>query len=409
MLAAEGTWLRTRDPVWRALARKWSTAFGILFAVGAVSGTVLSFQLGLLWPRFMGYAGGIIGLPFSLEGIAFFIEAIFLGLYLYGWERLEPRLHFLAGLPVAVSGTASAFFVLLANRWMNVPTGFRLEGGKAVDVDPLRAMFGPGWPETTSHMVLAAILVTTFGIAAVYALGMLRGRRDPYHRKALVLTLSVGALVAPVQVGVGDLLGAHVAEYQPAKLAAAEGVFRSEQGAGLNVVGLPVPGEDRTILNVKVPKLLSLLAYHDPHAKVRGLSTFPADERPNASRVRLSFLGMVAIGTALVALGLWVWLYRRVRGGLPEDRFTLLALVAAGPLAFLALELGWFVTEFGRQPWIVYHVIRTQDAVTTSPGLGAVFFGFLGLYAVLSAATVWLLRRIATGAPAELARESSDG
>jgi cytochrome d ubiquinol oxidase subunit I len=395
MLIAEGMHLRTGDPVWRALARRWSKVFGVLFAVGAVSGTIISFELGLLWPRFMAYAGGIIGLPFSLEGAAFFLEAIFVGLYLYGWDRVSPRVHWLFGIPIAVSAAASAFFVVTANAWMNVPRGFQLVHGRVTHVDPIAAMFNPAWATETSHMILGAYLATTFGVASVYAVGMIRGRRDAYHRKAIAVALSTAAILAPLQVGAGDLLGRTVAANQPAKLAAIEGVTHTEQHAGLNVGGIPLPGHPGGVLNIKVPHLLGLLAFDRPNAAVRGLDSFPkADRTPLAGPVRLAFIGMVGIGTGLVALTLIYWLRRRRAGPGPESRLTLLALVAAGPLAFLANELGWLVSEFGRQPWIVYGVFRTSNAVTTAPGLGATFSAFTLLYVALTALTIWAVRRL---------------
>ncbi len=403
MLVAEGMHLRTGDPVWRALARRWSKVFGVLFAVWAVSGTIISFELGLLWPRFMAYAGGIIGLPFSLEGAAFFIEAIFVGVYLYGWERLSPRVHWLSGIPIAISAAASAFFIVTANAWMNVPRGFQIVHGRVTHVDPLAAMFNPAWATETSHMVLGAYLATAFGVASVYAVGMLRGRRNAYHRKAIALGLSMAAILAPLQVGVGDLLGRTVASHQPATLAAIEGLDHTENGAGLNVGGFPLPGHHGDVLNVKVPHLLSLLAFDRPGAKVRGLDTFPkADRTPLAGPARLAFIGMVGIGTGLVALSLWYWLRRRRPGPGPEDRVTLIALAAAGPLAFLANELGWLVSEFGRQPWIVYGVFRTSSAITTAPGLGATFTAFTLVYVGLTALTLWTLRRLAARPPESL-------
>lgn len=396
MLAAEGMHLRTGDPVWRALARRWSKVFAVLFAVGAVSGTIISFELGLLWPRFMAYAGGIIGLPFSLEGAAFFVEAIFVGVYLYGWDRLAPRAHWLAGIPIALSAAASAFFIVTANAWMNVPRGFRIVHGRVTDVHPLAAMFNPAWATETSHMVLGAYLATAFGVAGVYAVGMLRGRRSAYHRKAIALAMTMAAILAPLQVGIGDLLGRTVAAHQPATLAAIEGVEHTERGAGLNVGGLPLPGHNGTVLNVKVPRLLSLLAFDQPNATVRGLDTFPkADRTPLAGPARLAFIGMVGIGTGLVVLGLWYWLRRRRGGPGPEDRVTLMSLAAAGPLAFLANELGWLVSEFGRQPWIVYGVFRTSSAITTAPGLGATFTAFTLVYVGLTILTALTMRRLA--------------
>src|SRR6201997_3625048 len=397
MLVAEGMHLRTGDPVWRGLARRWSKGFAILFTVGAASGTIISFELGLLWPRFMAFAGGIIGLPFSLEGAAFFIEAVFVGIYLYGWDRLPARLHWLSGFPIALAAAASAFFIVTANAWMNVPRGFQIVHGRVTHVNVLAAMFNPAWATETAHMIFGAYLATTFGVAAVYAVGMLRGGRDAYHRKAITLALSIAAIIAPVQMGVGDLLGRTVAQHQPATLAAIEGVAHTETGAGLNVGGVPLPGHATTVLNVKVPNLLSLLAYDKPNAPVRGLDTFPkADRTPLAGWTRLSFIGMVGIGTGLVVLSLWYWLRRRRNGPGPEDRITLIAVAGAGPLAFLANELGWLVSEFGRQPWVVYGVFRTSSAITTAPGLGATFTAFTLLYVGLTALTVWSVRRISS-------------
>jgi cytochrome d ubiquinol oxidase subunit I len=245
-------------------------------------------------------------------------------------------------------------------------------------------------------MVFGAYLATAFGIASVYAVGMLRGRRDSYHRKAIAVALSMAAILAPLQVAVGDLLGRTVANHQPATLAAIEGVNRTERGAGLNVGGFPLPGHNGDVLNVKVPHLLSLLAFDNPNAPVRGLNTFQkADRTPLAPYVRLAFIGMVGIGTGLVALSLWYWLRRRRGSNGPEDRITLIAVAAAGPAAFLANELGWLVSELGRQPWIVYGVFRTSSGITTSPGLGATFTAFTLLYFGLTALTVWTVRRIA--------------
>src|ERR1700728_1532162 len=405
MLIAEGMHLEPGAPTGGALARRYPGVFAILFAVGAASGTIISFELGLLWPRFMAFAGGIIGLPFSLEGAAFFLEAIFVGVYLYGWDRLSPRVHWLSGFPIAVASAASAFFIVTANAWMNVPRGFQIVHGRVTHVNVLAAMFNPAWATETTHMVLGAYLATTFGVAAVYAVGMLRGRRDSYHRKAITVSLSVAAIIAPLQLGVGDLLGRTVAQHQPATLAAIEGVTHTESGAGLNLGGIQLPGHATTVPNVKVPNLLSLLAYDRPNAPVRGLDTFPKDDRtPLAWAVRLAFIGMVGIGTGLVALSLWYWLRRRRGSPGPEDRYTLMALAAAGPLAFLANELGWLTSEFGRQPWVVYGVFRTANAITTAPGLGATFAGFTALYLGLSAVTLWGVRRVSTGSPEFVAR-----
>jgi cytochrome bd ubiquinol oxidase subunit I len=296
---------------------------------------------------------------------------------------------------------ASAFFIVTANAWMNVPRGFRIEHGHVTHVDPLAAMFNPAWATETSHMVLGAYLATAFGLASVYAIGMLRGRRDAYHRKAIALALSTAAILAPLQLAAGDLLGRTVVSHQPATLAAIEGVTRTERGAGLNLGGFPLPGHSGDVLNVKVPHLLSLLAFDDPKAPVRGLDTFPkADRTPLAPYVRLAFIGLVVIGTGLVVLSLRYWLRRRRDTAGPEGRLTLMSVAAAGPLAFVANELGWLVSEFGRQPWIVYGVFRTSSGITTTRGLGATFTAFTLLYVGLTGLTVWSVRRI-SAKPAE--------
>jgi cytochrome bd ubiquinol oxidase subunit I len=316
-------------------------------------------------------------------------------MYLYGWDRLPPRVHWLSGIPIAISAMTSAFFIVTANAWMNVPRGFQIVNGHVTHVDPLAAMFNPAWATETSHMVLGAYLATAFAIASVYAVGMLRGRRNAYHRKAITLGLSMAAILAPLQMAAGDLLGRTVAAHQPATLAAIEGLNHTEKGAGLNVGGFPLPGHNGDVLNVKVPHLLSVLAFDRPNATVRGLDTFATPDRtPLAGPVRLAFIGMVGIGTGLVALSLWYWLRRR-RGSIgPEDRVTLIAVATAGPAAFLANELGWLTTELGRQPWIVYGVFRTSMGITTSPGLGATFTAFTLVYVALTVLTIWSVRRL---------------
>jgi len=395
LLYAEGRANRTGDAVWMALARRWAKAFGILFAVGAVSGTVLSFALGLFWPGLIGRWGAVMGLPFALEGFAFFLEAIFLGIYLYGWDRLSPRAHWLAGWPIAVSGAASALFVVSANAWMQVPTGFRLSAtGRVVDVAPLSAMFNPAMPVMTTHMLLAAYMATGLAIAAVYAAGMLRGRRDAHHRRGLALGLAMGLVFAPVQVVVGDWAARLVADRQPVKLAAMEGQWETQRGAPLRIGGIPDPGAERTRFALQIPRGLSWLAYGNPDAVVKGLKAVPEADRPNTVLVHLSFQAMVAIGFGLLGLGIWTsWsLWRRRR--LPESRWFLRVAVLAGPAAFLAIEAGWIVTEVGRQPWIVQGFMRTADAVTTRPGIGWQLAATLAIYGLLSVACAWLLLRL---------------
>src|ERR687893_381873 len=274
-LVAEWLGIRTGDPAYRLLARRWAKAMGVLFAVGAVSGTILSFEMGLLWPGLMGTYGEVIGLPFSLEGIAFFIEAIFLGIYLYAWDRLPPRQHLLSGIPIVIAGVASAFFVVTANAWMQQPTGFDVENGRVVAVDPWAAMFNAATPPQTVHMILAAFMVAGFGMASVYAVAMLRGRRDRYHRLGFLVPFTFAAALTPVQLGVGDWAAHFVADNQPVKLAAMEGVFHTERGAPLHLGGIEIDGELRYA--VEIPYGLSLLAHWDPNAEIMGLNEVPPD------------------------------------------------------------------------------------------------------------------------------------
>ncbi len=390
---SEWRWLRTRDAAWLALAQQWAKGTAIFFAVGAVSGTVLSFELGLLWPGFMREAGAIIGMPFSLEGFAFFTEAIFLGIVLYGWNRVPPVVHMLASCAVAVSGAASGLFVLTANAWMNAPTGFRLVDGHPVSVDPIAAMFGPAWVHETLHMLLAAYLSTAVAVAAIHAFALLRAPESVLHRRAFAMALAVTAVCAPLQIAAGDLSARRIAVLQPAKLAAAEAHFHTQRDAPLVIGGIPDTTSLTTRGALRVPFALSLLAFHDPHAEVTGLDRIPRDEWPNVPLVHWSFDVMVACGTALLTLsGITAWLAWRARGAL-RARWFLRSVIACGPLGFIALEAGWMVTELGRQPWIIYGVMRTQDAVTPMPHLVVPFVAFSVLYLVLGVVVVRLLRR----------------
>jgi cytochrome d ubiquinol oxidase subunit I len=393
MVASEGMWLRTRDPVYRDLTRQWARGTAVLFAVGAVSGTVLSFELGLLWPRFMAYAGGIIGMPFSLEGFAFFTEAIFLGIHLYAWERVRPLVHWLAGVVVALSGLASAVFVVTANAWMNSPAGFRVVGGQVVDVDPIAAMLNPAASQQVVHMVLAAYVATGFGVAGIHAFFLLRNRASAFHRTAFAIALATGAIAIPLQVLSGDLIARMVAARQPEKFAAMEGLYRTQPRAPLTLGGIPDDATMEMRFAVQIPGGLSLLAHHDADAVVTGLEAFPRDEWPNVRAVHFGFQVMVAAGMALLAVAGWGgWLAVRHRR-LPDGRWFLRACVAATPLGFVAIEAGWIVTEMGRQPWIIYRVMRTADAVTPMPGLVVPFTVFTGVYVLLTVILVLLLRR----------------
>jgi cytochrome d ubiquinol oxidase subunit I len=396
LLVAEFRANRTGDVVWMALARRWARAFGILFAVGAVSGTVLSFALGLFWPGLMGRWGAVIGLPFALEAFAFFIEAIFLGIYLYGWDRLSPWRHWLCGWPVAISGAASAVFVVGANSWLQSPVGFELSaGGRVVDVQPIRAMLNPSMPVMATHMMLAAYMATGLGVASVYAVGMLKGRRDTYHRRGLATGLALGLTLAPVQVAVGDLAAKLVGQQQPVKLAAMEAQWETQPDAPLHIGGIPIPSREETVFAIEIPGGLSWLAYGHSDAVVTGLKVVPPADRPNVILVHLAFQLMVAIGFGLLGLGIWALAARLRRGRLPDGRWFLRAAVLAGPASFVAIETGWIVTEVGRQPWIVQGVMRTADAVTTRPGIGLQLAATVGVYVLLAFACAKLLLQLA--------------
>ncbi len=392
MLVAEGLWLRTRDQVWLTLARRWSKSFGILFAVGAVSGTTLSFELGLLWPRFMAFSGAIFGLPFSAEGFAFFLEAIFLGLYLYGWNRLTPLAHWLTSIPIAVSGALSSVFVVMANAWMNSPTGFRLgSDGRLLDVDPLAAALNPSTPTEDPHMLVSAYVVTGFLVAAVYAVGLLRRRDDVLHRRGLMLGMGMAA-VAIVLAGItGDNSARFIYQAQPAKFASMEGIYHTVRGAPVNLGGIPVDSEQRVVGSIEIPNLLSLLAAFDPNAEVRGLDTFPPNDRPNPVIVHLSFDAMVGLGMLIGLAAALFWLLCLFRRCIPMRRPLLWLIAVTGPASVVAMEAGWFVTEFGRQPWIVYGILRTSEAATTAPALGPTFLIFFAIYIGLAVTTARLL------------------
>lgn len=393
MVVAEGLYLCTQDPGYLNLAKRWAKGTAILFAVGAVSGTVLSFELGLLWPTFMAHAGSIIGMPFSLEGFAFFTEAIFLGIYLYGWTRIPPLTHWLAGVIVAISGAISGVFVVTVNAWMNAPTGFDYVDGQFTNIDPIAAMFNPATPHQVIHMTLAAYVATGFVVAAVHAYFLLKDRQNRFHRRALGIALTVAMVSIPLQILSGDHSAKAVADLQPIKFAAMEGHYHTEAGAPIVLGGLP-DDEAMTVRGaLKIPYGLSILAEMNPQATVAGLAEFPRDEWPNTAIVHLSFDLMVASGMAMLLLAAWAaWLWWR-RRTLPDHPWLLRGLVAAGPLGFIAIETGWIVTEVGRQPWVIYGLMCTADAVTPMPGLIVPLTTFTLLYIFLSVILVFLLRR----------------
>lgn len=411
VLFTEGLYLRTGNPVYKALAKRWSKVMLLLFAVGVVTGTILSFEFGLLWPNFTGTFGGVFGLGFTLEGISFFVEGIFIAIYVYGWDKLSPKRHFLAGIPVAVAGVTGSLMVIAVNAWMNDPRGFTLDAeGKVATANPWDALFGGGfvWHELV-HMYLAGYLVCGFIVAGVYAAGWIRGKRSEYQRAALIIPLTFATLVAPVQVLVGDWAARTVSKEQPVKLAAMEGLGRTTEGAPFHILGMYDEKTGEIEGGISIPKLLSLLAAHDPNATVPGLDSVPADERPGAVNiVRLSFQAMIAIGSALLLLTAWFVLAWWRKRALPKSPWFYRAVVVAGPAAVVALIAGWITTEVGRQPWIVYGYMRSTEAVTAADGLPLAYAILVVVYVCLGAAVFWLLRRLAKQPlPPEL--ERSDG
>jgi cytochrome d ubiquinol oxidase subunit I len=407
VLFAEWRGWRTGDPWYQLLARRWAKALGVLFAVGAVSGTVLSFEMGVLWAGLMDNYGAVIGLPFAIEGFAFFIEAIFLGIYLYGWDRLPPRAHLLSGIPIVIAGIASAFFVVTANAWMNSPQGFRVVHGRLVGVDPWAAMFNPATGPETTHMILAAFMVTGFLMASVYAVAMLRGRTDRYHRLGLLIPLTFGAAVTPVQIVAGDWAARFAAAGQPLKLAAMEGLYTSGRGVPESLGGYFAGNRLHGAL--RIPDGLSLLLHLSPNGYVVGLQSAPASDRPPlVTLVHLSFDTMVAIGFGLLALGGWLALAWWRRRSMPRSAWFLRATAVSGVAAVAAMEAGWIVTEVGRQPWIVYRVLRVAAAVNPAPGLAWGLVAVVAVYAVLTVVTVYVLRRLARSRPVPAAPQERD-
>ena len=398
VLFVEGLWLRTGNPVYKQLAKRWSKVMLILFAIGVVTGTILSFELGLLWPNFMERWGEVFGFAFALEGVAFFVEAIFIAVYVYGWDRLPERWHLASGIPIVIAGVAGSSLVIAVNGWMNTPQGFELDAqGNVTDVSPLNALLNPNLWHEEVHMYLAGFIVVGAIVSGVYAVAWLRGRRGPYYRAGLVVPLCVLALAAPAQIVVGDWAARTVAETQPIKLAAFEGLHETTEGADLTLGGWYADG--KVYGGVSIPKLLSFLAFHDPNATVTGLDQAPEGDRPPVAWVRNSFQIMVGIGTLLALLGLWFLWCRLRHGRLPRSRWFYRFVVAAGPLSLVALIAGWIVTEVGRQPWIVYELMRVEEAVTGAEGVPVGYATLVVVYIGLAVIAAVMLRRLARRPP----------
>lgn len=401
MVLAEWRHQRTRDPVYRELAERWAKGTAILFAVGAISGTVLSFELGLLWPTFMEHAGPLIGMPFSLEGLAFFMESIALGIYLYGWNRVSPAMHLASGVVVAVSGAASGVLVIAVNAFMNTPRGFtRNAAGELTNVNLVEAFFTPAFPTQALHMLIAAYCSVGFAVLGIHAWSLWRRGHNRFHAAALKLTLPLLFVVTPLQVLTGDLAAKHIAEHQPSKLAAAEALWETQRGAPLVVGGIPLNGGRDVILGLHVPKALSLLGKGELDAEITGLEDIPEGERPPVLITHLAFQIMVGAGFAMLALVAWAaWLRWREKQDLSRHRRFLALATLAGPLGLVAVEAGWCVTEVGRQPWIIRGVLLVSEAVTPMPGLVYSLLTCVAVYAFLGSVVAVLLYRHVVSVP----------
>jgi cytochrome bd ubiquinol oxidase subunit I len=393
LLFVEWLYMRTGDELYRTLARRWTRILVALFATGVVTGTILSFELGLLWPGFTGTFGSVFGLGFAIEGFSFFMEAIFIGIYVYGWSRLSPRAHFASGIPIVLTGFTGSLTVIAVNAWMNHPTGFRLVNGHVVDVHPWSALLGNSylWHELI-HMYIAGYMVTGFVVASAYAFGRLRGNWGRYERVALAIAVTVAALASVAQIFVGDWAGREVALEQPTKLAAFEGLGHTTKGAPVHILGWYTNGHVE--YGIPIPHLLSLLAFHSANATVQGLDAVVPADRPPVNVVRFAFQTMVGIGSFLALLSVVYLVVRVRRKRLPESAWFYRALVVAGPLSLVALIAGWVTTEVGRQPWVVYRVMRTSQAVTGAGGIPVGYATLAAVYLALTAGVAWLLLRL---------------
>jgi cytochrome bd ubiquinol oxidase subunit I len=393
MAFAEYKWLKTKEKVYLDLAKVWSKGVAIFFAVGAVSGTLLSFELGLLWPEFMKHAGPIFGMPFSLEGTAFFLEAIALGVFLYGWDKMSPIAHWISGLVVGVSGVASGIFIVAANGWMNSPTGFDYVNGEYINIDPIAALFNPAWFTQALHMTFAAFASTSFAVAGMHAILWLKGNHIRLHSEAIYIAMLFGAIAALAMPITGDLAAKSVAIRQPAKLAAMEAHYHTESGAGLYIGGIPDDDKKEVRYGLKIPYALSFLAHGDFRSEVIGLDQIPEDEKPPVAVTHFAFQIMVGLGTLMMLIGLIFYYFIFKKSKLETKTWFLKILALSTPIGFIALEAGWTVTEVGRQPWIIYGVMKTKDALTPMPGIQYSFFFIVTIYTLLTLVIIWLMKR----------------
>jgi cytochrome d ubiquinol oxidase subunit I len=393
MSTAHYLWLKKKETVYLNVTKAWSKGVAIFFATGAVSGTVLSFELGLLWPRFMEHAGPIFGMPFSLEGTAFFIEAIALGFYLYGWNRFHPWFHWLTGVMVGITGLLSGILVVAANSWMNSPAGFDFVNGQYLNIDPMKAMFNAAWFSQALHMCIAAFASTGFAVAGVHAMMILKGKNIGFHNKAFRIAAIFATVAACLQPLSGDISAKDVANRQPAKLAAMEAHFHTGRGAPLIIGGIPDTAAKTVNYALKIPKLLSFMATGDLNGEVKGLDSIQGKDQPPILVTHFAFQIMVGLGMAMMGLALLYFVALLKKKSWSESRWLLKLFVIATPLGYLALEAGWTVTEVGRQPWIIYGLMRTADAVTPMPGIAYSFYLFTAVYISLALIVSFLLFR----------------
>ena len=392
MVISHYKFMKTRNPVFLSLTKSWQKGVAIFFVTGAVSGTALSFELGLLWPEFMKHAGPIIGMPFSLEGAAFFIEAIALGFYLYGWNKLPEKFHWFTGIIVGVSGVLSGILVVSANSWMNAPSGFDYIDGKFLNIDPVKAFLNPAWFTQALHMTLAAFAATSFAVAGIHAFQVYKNRNTILHKAAFKIAISIGAVAALLQPLSGDLSAKDIAKRQPAKLAALEAHYNTEKGVPLFIGGIVNEKTQEVSYKIEIPKALSFMAFGDFDAEVKGLNDFPAEDRPPVAITHYAFQIMVGLGMLMLFSGIFYFIsLKKIKW--QDSRKYWLYFACLAPVGFLALEAGWIVTEVGRQPWIIHNVMRTKDAVTPMPGMIYSFYMYVVLYTVLAIAVTWLMSR----------------
>ncbi|MES2110239.1 MAG: cytochrome ubiquinol oxidase subunit I [Bacteroidota bacterium] len=393
MAVSHYKWIKTGEPVYKNVTQAWSKGVAIFFATGAVSGTILSFELGLLWPKFMEHAGPIFGMPFSLEGVAFFIEAIALGFFLYGWNKFNKWFHWFTGVLVGVSGIASGILVVSANSWMNSPSGFEYVNGQYINIDPIKAMFNGSWFSESLHMTIAAFSATGFAVAGIHALMIARKKNVLFHTKAFRIAIVFGAIAAILQPFSGDISAKNAAKRQPAKLAAMESYFHTQPYSPLTVGGFPDTAAKKNKYGLEIPGLLSFLVYDNFQQPVKALDQIPTNEQPPIAVTHIAFEIMIAIGSTMMLVGILyfiaVW---KKRSWLTKNWFLKLFILST-PFGFIAVEAGWTVTEVGRQPWIIQGIMRTSEAVTPMPGIQYSFYLFTLVYLILSIAVIFLLSR----------------